>query len=118
MVTDLRGEELAVYRVFSAVFVQDVIAEEVGVTLELMSKNKMLQEAKLLVTYVLRGTLLWNLGLLHGFPRLDVLGDDESVNRGLKERSHFFEPTYGLVKSQNWDHNLRFIFEDMISQSS
>ena len=98
--------------------VQDVIAEDVEVALGLISKNRMLQEAKLLVTDVLRGGLCCDLGLLHENARFDVWEYDESVNDDFKGRLHVLDPRNGLVESHNWDHSLCFIFEVMLSESS
>ena len=55
LVIDLRDKVEVVYNVFSAVVAQDVIAGDVEVTAEFISKNRNPQEAKLLVTDLLFG---------------------------------------------------------------
>jgi hypothetical protein len=74
-----------------------VIAEEVVVELGLISKNRMLQEAKLLVTDVFRGGLCCDLGLLPENPRLHVCVYDELEYEDFKQRLQVLEPRNGPV---------------------
>lgn len=106
--------EVAVYRLFSAVVTQDVIVEGVAVALGLRSKKKNPQGAKLLTTDLLCGFRSCALGLLREKARLDVV---EKVALSNEDRRGLDLDANMLAGSQNWDHSLCFMCEDIISVS-
>ena len=108
-------KEVVVYKLFSAVVTQDVIAEGVVVAGEPISKKRNPHGAKSFNTDLLCGVWYCDFGLLYEKLRLDAGEKVGLLNEGRSGRLNLDANV--LAGSHNWDHSLCFMWEDIVSVS-